>query len=100
MILQKPATYMNNSGIAVQEALRYFRVEPDHCLIIYDDVDLPAGQLRIRPMAGLEHTMAMRQSSVISAMNRFPSADRDRTRAVHYDMAEFVLFRHSAQQRD
>ncbi|NCC48270.1 MAG: aminoacyl-tRNA hydrolase [Clostridia bacterium] len=101
VILQKPATYMNNSGIAVQEALRYFRVEPDHCLIIYDDVDLPAGQLRIRPNGGPGTHNGMR--SIISHLGH-ESFPRLRIgigpRPVHYDMAEFVLSDIPPQQRD
>ena len=50
--LQKPTTFMNLSGQAVGEAARYLKVPHDHCLLIYDDLDLPPGQLRFRLSGG------------------------------------------------
>ncbi|GAP66695.1 peptidyl-tRNA hydrolase [Mizugakiibacter sediminis] len=41
--LLKPATYMNKSGIAVASALRYYKIEPEACLVAHDDLDLPPG---------------------------------------------------------
>ncbi len=45
----KPETYMNASGEAVAEALRYLPVTAGDVILLYDDLDLPAGKLRIRP---------------------------------------------------
>lgn len=47
--LLKPQTFMNASGQAVQAAARFFKIAPGESLVIYDDVDLPLGTLRIRP---------------------------------------------------
>jgi PTH1 family peptidyl-tRNA hydrolase len=45
----KPTTYMNNSGIAVMELLRSFRIDPkEELLVLCDDVNLPFGRLRLR----------------------------------------------------
>jgi Peptidyl-tRNA hydrolase len=49
VLLVKPLTYMNLSGEAVQPILRYYRGQPGDLLVIYDDLDLPPGQLRLRP---------------------------------------------------
>lgn len=52
-ILMKPNTYMNRSGLAVGEAVRFHKL--DHAsdlLVIVDDVALPAGMIRIRPSGG------------------------------------------------
>jgi peptidyl-tRNA hydrolase, PTH1 family len=46
--LLKPATFMNKSGIAVVSALRYYKIEPEQCLIAHDDLDLPAGTVRMK----------------------------------------------------
>ncbi|EHM09877.1 peptidyl-tRNA hydrolase [Thermanaerovibrio velox DSM 12556] len=46
--LMKPTTYMNLSGLAVAEAARYFKVPPEMIMVIYDDVALPFGRLRMR----------------------------------------------------
>jgi PTH1 family peptidyl-tRNA hydrolase len=47
--LLRPQTFMNLSGHSVAEALRYLPVEPDEILVVFDEMDLPAGKLRIRP---------------------------------------------------
>lgn len=49
MILLKPSTFMNNSGVAVYDALQFFGVDPINSLIICDDFNLPLGKIRIRP---------------------------------------------------
>lgn len=48
VLVMKPTTYMNLSGEAVGEAARFYKLSPDHVLVISDDVDLPLGKLRIR----------------------------------------------------
>ena len=52
VILVKPETYMNRSGIAVREAAMYFNVAPENLIVIYDDIDLPSGSIRIRKSGG------------------------------------------------
>lgn len=49
LILLKPMTYMNLSGNAVGPAVRWYKVPLQRLLIVYDDLDLPFGQLRLRP---------------------------------------------------
>ena len=46
--LLKPLTYMNLSGRAVRAAAAYYKVPPENIIVIYDDVDLPIGRIRIR----------------------------------------------------
>jgi peptidyl-tRNA hydrolase, PTH1 family len=48
VLLVKPLTFMNLSGRAVQDVRHYFKIEPVDLLIVTDDVNLPAGQLRAR----------------------------------------------------
>ncbi len=52
VLLAIPETYMNVSGQAVSEIARRRRVKPENLLIIYDDLDLPVGRLRLRPANG------------------------------------------------
>lgn len=49
VLLMKPTTYMNLSGEAVREAVQFYKIPADHVLVIYDDVSLPVGKLRVRP---------------------------------------------------
>lgn len=48
-LVMKPQTYMNLSGEAVREAAQFYKLPPDRVLVIYDDVSLPVGKLRVRP---------------------------------------------------
>ena len=48
VVLAKPQTYMNRSGAAVKALLDFLALERDKCLIVYDDMDLPFGALRLR----------------------------------------------------
>jgi len=48
VLLVKPQTYMNLSGESVGEILRFYKLTPEDILVIYDELDLPLGQLRLR----------------------------------------------------
>ncbi|MDF9825735.1 PTH1 family peptidyl-tRNA hydrolase [Breznakia sp. PF5-3] len=48
VILLKPQTYMNNSGESVRAVVDYFNIDIEDILVIYDDLDLPVGKLRLR----------------------------------------------------
>lgn len=48
-LVMKPQTYMNLSGEAVREAAQFYKIPADHVLVIFDDVSLPVGKLRVRP---------------------------------------------------
>lgn len=48
VILLKPQTFMNLSGESIRAAADFYKVDPDHIIVIYDDISLEPGQLRIR----------------------------------------------------
>ncbi len=48
LFIVKPLTYMNRSGESVKEWVKNEKISPQNLLIIYDDIDLPLGQIRIR----------------------------------------------------
>ena len=48
VVLAKPTTYMNNSGYAVSDLMNWYKAEHDELIVIYDDIELPAGDIRIR----------------------------------------------------
>lgn len=52
LVLAKPQTYMNLSGQPVASLLRFYKIDISNLLVVYDEVDLPLGVLRIRPTGG------------------------------------------------
>ncbi len=48
VLLLKPTTFMNKSGIAVASALRYYKIAPDEMLVAHDELDLPPGTTRLK----------------------------------------------------
>ncbi|WP_017186522.1 aminoacyl-tRNA hydrolase [Alkalibacillus haloalkaliphilus] len=52
VLLLKPQTYMNRSGQSVKEATDYFNIDAEDVLVIYDDLDLPTGKIRLRQKGG------------------------------------------------
>jgi PTH1 family peptidyl-tRNA hydrolase len=48
LILLKPTTFMNNSGLSVMDAVNYFKLPPERVIVIFDDISLDVGRLRVR----------------------------------------------------
>lgn len=48
----KPATFMNESGRAVSQAMRFFKLPPDRVVVLHDDLDLPPGKCRVKKGGG------------------------------------------------
>ena len=56
ILLVLPQTYMNNSGVAVKCVLESREVTPDHLLVVYDDLDIPLGEIRSKKAEAPEPT--------------------------------------------
>ena len=67
VVLAKPRTFMNNSGEGVAYLLTRFGGGPADLIIIYDEMDLPVGKLRLRPEGSTAGHNGMR--SIVSALN-------------------------------
>lgn len=65
-LLLRPLTFMNLAGRAVAELLRLYPLRPEDLLVVYDDVDLPVGEVRLRPRGGPGTHNGMR--SVLAAL--------------------------------
>lgn len=71
LVLVQPQTYMNNSGVPIRILASWFRTPPESLLVLYDDMDLPFGRIRMRPFGGHGGHNGMR--SIIATMgDRFP----------------------------
>ncbi len=75
VILVKPQTYMNDSGKAVSSLVHFYKVPLDNLLVAYDDVDLPLGTIRLRPMGG-----SAGQKGMQSTIERLGTEDIPRLR--------------------
>ena len=99
VLLVKPVTYMNRSGIAVSEIMNFYKIPIDKLIVIYDDIDIPLGTLRIRPngSAGTHNGM----KSIISAIgSEFPRIRIGIGRNQEMDLADYVLQEFSPSERD
>ena len=52
LFLAKPQRFMNDSGRSVAQLMRFFKIPESHLFVIYDELDLPTGNIRIRPIGG------------------------------------------------
>lgn len=53
IVLLKPQTYMNNSGVSVQKAAKFFKVQPENVIVFHDELDLEAFKMRAKLGGGL-----------------------------------------------
>ena len=72
VVLAKPQTYMNDSGRAVVPLARFYKVEPEHMMVVYDDLDLPLGTVRLRPEGGSGGHKGMRSIIKHLGAQEFP----------------------------
>ncbi len=72
VVLARPLTYMNRSGVAVSALMRRFSVEDEQLLVFYDDMDLPLGRLRLRPGGGSGGHRGMESIIAQIATDNFP----------------------------
>jgi len=91
-VLVKPQTFMNNSGAAISSLVRFYRVPFENLLVIYDDVDLPLGTLRIRPFGGSAGQKGMQSIIERLGTEAFPRLRIGTSRPPgRMDAADYVL---------
>jgi PTH1 family peptidyl-tRNA hydrolase len=72
VILLKPATFMNLSGESLQEAMAFFKIPPERILVLYDDLDIAIGEVRMRPNGGPGTHNGMRSIAQHLGGGQFP----------------------------
>ena len=70
--LVKPRTFVNDSGHAVAAARKHTRVGPENILVVYDELDLPAGRLRIKAKGGTAGHKGIKSVAGALASTDFP----------------------------
>lgn len=100
VILAKPETFMNNSGLAVKKIVNYYRIPIEEILIIHDDIDLPLGKIKIQRNRG-----AAGHRGVWSIINHLDSKNFIRMRigirpvqAENIETEKFVLGKFTDQE--
>lgn len=48
VIILKPSTFMNNSGQSIAPCASFFKIDPSHIIVVYDDIDIKVGTIRVR----------------------------------------------------
>ena len=72
VLFMKPSTYMNNSGQAVVEAMNFYKLKPEQVVVIFDDISLDVGKMRIRSKGSDGGQKGMRSIIYLSGSDMFP----------------------------
>lgn len=93
VLVMKPITYMNLSGEAVRQAVDFYKVAPDHVLVVSDDTALPVGKLRIRKGGSAGGHNGLKNIIQHLGTDQFPRVRVGVGEKPHpdYDMADWVL---------
>lgn len=100
LILLKPQTFMNNSGLSVLEAAHYFKLPPERVVVLFDDISLDVGRLRVRAEGSAGGHNGIK--SIIGGLNSqsFPRVKIGVGAKPHpdYDLADWVLSNFSKEE--
>ena len=100
-LIMRPQTYMNNSGEAIREAASFYKIPPERCIVIFDDIDISLGALRVKRKgsAGTHNGV----KSIIYHLNsdNFPRIKIGVGSKPHpdYDLKDYVLGTFSKQEQ-
>ncbi len=93
LLLVKPQTFMNASGLAVRQAADFYKIPPERIIVIFDDISLAVGRLRVRPSGSAGGHNGIK--SIISSLgsDQFPRVKVGVGAKPHpdYDLADWVL---------
>ena len=102
VLLVKPQTYMNLSGESIRSLVEYYKIDPEEeLLVIYDDISLDVGQLRIRKKGsagghnGIKNIIAHLDTTVFPRI-KVGVGEKPK----NYDLADYVLGHFSKQERE
>lgn len=100
VLLLKPSTFMNLSGQSVQEAMAFYKLSPENVIIIFDDISLPPGKLRIRRKGSDGGHNGMKNIIYLSGKDTFPRIKMGvgAKPTPQWDLADWVLSTFSAQE--
>jgi PTH1 family peptidyl-tRNA hydrolase len=100
VLLVKPQTFMNASGECVRDIIEWYKIPLGNLIVIYDDIDLPTGRIRVRPKGSAGTHNGMR-----SILYQIEAEDFPRIRVginrppENWDLADYVLGRFNAEEK-
>lgn len=100
LVLLMPQTYMNLSGDAVTQAVRFYRIPPERMIVLFDDISLEPGRLRIRAEGSAGGHNGIKNIIARLGTQSFPRVKIGVGAKPHpdYDLADWVLSTFSAQE--
>ena len=100
VILLKPQTFMNLSGESVRAAADFYKIPPDHIIVIYDDISLDVGHLRIRSKGSAGGHYGIKNIIAHLGTQEFPRIKiGGGGKPPRMDLADYVLSRFPAEER-
>lgn len=99
-LIMKPQTMMNNSGEAVVEAAKFYKIPPENIIIVYDDISLDVGQTRIRRKGSAGGHNGIKSIIAHLGSENFPRIKIGVGKKPHpdYDLVNWVLGRFPKEQ--
>lgn len=94
-LIMKPTTFMNNSGEAVTAAMEFYKIPPERTIIVYDDISLEPGRLRIRRKGSDGGHNGIKSIIYLSGKDTFPRIKMGVGAKPHpdYELKDWVLGR-------
>ena len=89
----KPTTFMNNSGEALREAMNFYKIKPENVIVIFDDISLDPGKMRLRKKGSCGGHNGIRSMIDLNGSDNFPRIKIGVGKKPHpeYDLAAWVL---------
>ena len=102
VMLAKPLTYMNLSGESIREFVNYYKIDPEtELIVIYDDIDLEPGQIRIRKKGSAGgHNGIKSIIGQLGTQNFYRIKVGVGAKPKGWDLADYVLGHFSSQERE
>ena len=100
VLLLKPSTFMNLSGQSVQEALAFYKLPPSRCIVLFDDISLEPGRMRIRAKGTDGGHNGMKNIIYLTGHDDIPriKIGVGKKPSPEWDLADWVLSRFSAEE--
>lgn len=100
-LLMKPTTYMNNSGEAVRDAMQFYKIPPENVIVIYDDISLDVGKLRVRRKGSDGGHNGIKSIIYLTGKDTFPRVKIGVGKKPHpeYDLAAWVLSKFTTDEQ-